>query len=178
MRVAAAFVMLGLIGSSTLASAQDDRLPVIRPPVEAVKASPSPFPFADKTAGQYDTWIRTPWIQMNAAKCDRGCAQISVNTISGALVPIDNASAKKGPAKLRLGMTIPATCGDAVWYGELRDQAGSGAGVKDPSENPVPLSRIHVFRFDERGREISMVFQNEHAGSPRQARLNVLCKAK
>ena len=177
MRVTPALVTLSLIACSTVASAQDDRLPVIRPQLEIVKASPAPFPFPDKTAADYDTWIRTHWIQMNRAKCDEDCLQIAVHSTTG-LVQIDTASAKKGVAKLRLGILIPATCGDAAWYGEMRDQSGSGAAVKDPTPNPITLSRIHVFRSDERSREVSMVFQNEHPGILRQARLNVLCKSK
>jgi hypothetical protein len=65
-----------------------------------------------------------------------------------------------------------------AWYGEMRDQVSSGAGITDPAEQPIELSRIHLFRFDERGREISMVFQNDHTQRSRQARLNVLCKTK
>jgi hypothetical protein len=172
-----ALVTLCLMACSTVALAQDDRLPVIRPQLEIVKASPTPFPFTDKTAAEYDTWIRTHWIQMNRAKCDQDCLQIAVHTTTG-LLQIDTAGAKKGFAKLRLGMLIPATCGDAVGYGEMRDQSGSGAAVKDPTLNPIPMSRIHVFRSDERGREVSMVFQNEHPGILRQARLNVLCKSR
>lgn len=174
----AGLVAVCLIACPAVPSAQDERLPVVRPQLEMVKASPSPFPFADKTAADYDTWIRTAWIQMNRARCDRDCLEIAIRTATG-LVQVDTSSAKKGFAKLRLGMVIPQTCGDAVWYGEMRDQDGtSGAGVQDPSPNPIPLSKIHVFRFDERGREVSMVFQNEHPASLRQARLNVLCKSK
>ena len=121
MRVTPALVTVCLIASSTLARAQDDRLPVIRPQLEIVKASPTPFPFADKTAADYDTWIRTHWIQMNRAKCDQDCLQIAIHTTTG-LVQIDTAAAKKGFAKLRLGMLIPPTCGESVWYGEMRDQ--------------------------------------------------------
>jgi hypothetical protein len=169
--------LLSAAAASTVASAQDDRLPVIRPQVEVVKASPAPFPFADKTPADFDTWIRTPWIQMNRAKCDRDCMEIVIETVSG-LRQVDSAGAKKGPAKMRLGVVIPATCGEAAWYGEMRDQTAIGAGTKDPSENPIDQSRIHVFRFDEKGREVSMVFQNTHPGLLRQARLNVLCKTK
>jgi hypothetical protein len=176
-RVIPALVTLCVIASSTIASAQDERLPVIRPQLETVKASPTPFPFADKTAADYDTWIRTNWIQMNRARCGDDCVQIAIHTTTG-LVQIDTASAKKGPAKLRLGMLVPQTCGESVWYGEMRDEGGSGAGIKDPSLNPISQSRIHVFRFDERGREASMVFVNESTGTLRQARLNVLCKSK
>jgi hypothetical protein len=172
-----ALVTLCLAVSAPLLPAQDERLPVIRPQVETVKASPSPFPFADKTAADYDTWIRTPWIQMNPAKCGNSCVEVSLKTITG-VAQLFTSSATRGPAKLRLGVLIPATCGDYKWYGEMRDQRGSGAGVADPADNPVDMSRIHVFRFDERSREISMVFQNDHPGIPRQARLNVLCKSK
>ena len=169
---------IGVLAVAALAAAQqDDRLPVIRPQVETVKTVPKPFPVPNKTASDYDTWIRTPWIHMNPAKCDRSCASITVNT-TGGTVEIDNASARKGPAKVRLGLAIPATCGDHVWYGEMRDQVASGAGTVDPSEQPIELSRIHLFRFDERGREISMVFQNDHTERSRQARLSVLCKTK
>ncbi len=177
MRLTPVLVTLSVLAASTVAFAQDDRLPVIRPQVEVVKASPSPFPFADKTAADFDTWIRTPWIQMNRAKCDRDCLQIVVTTIAG-LRQIDTAAAKKGPAKMRLGVLVPATCSEYAWYGEMRDQTAVGAAVKDPSENPIDQARIHVFRFDENGREASMVFQNSHPGILRQARLNVLCKTK
>ena len=95
MRVTPALVTLCLLASSTLASAQDERLPVIRPQLEIVKASPTPFPFADKTAADYDTWIRTHWIQMNRAKCGDDCLQIAIHTTTG-LVQIDTAARKKG----------------------------------------------------------------------------------
>ena len=170
-------VVIGIVGmSATLARAQDDRLPVIRPQVETVKASPAPFPVPEKTAADYDTWIRTPWIQMNSAKCGESCSEVSIRTITGS-AQIDTKAARRGPAKLRLGVVIPATCGDYVWYGEMRDQRAIGTGLKDPSD-PIESARIHAFRFDDKSREITMVFQNDHAASPRQARLNVLCKAK
>ncbi|HET7694546.1 MAG TPA: hypothetical protein VFK57_02475 [Vicinamibacterales bacterium] len=172
-----AVVTIYLAAAAAIVSAQDDRLPVIRPQLETVKGSPSPFPFPDKTPADYDTWIRTPWIQMNPAKCGNSCVEVSLKTIAG-VAQLDTASAKRGPAKLRLGMLIPASCGDYKWYGEIRDQRGSGVAVDDPADNPIELSRIHVVRFDERSREVSMVFQNDHTGSARQARLNVLCKSK
>ena len=177
MRFVQVLVTLCSVASAGMAWAQDDRLPVVRPQVEVVKASPAPFPFPDKKASDYDTWIRTPWVQMNRAKCGDSCLLVSVHTARG-LVSIDPASAKKGLAKLRLALTVPATCGEYAWYGEMRDDSGAGAGIADPSAHPIPSSRIHIFRFDETGREISMVFQNEHTGSARQARLNVLCKSK
>ena len=177
MRFVQVLVTVCLIASAAIASAQDDRLPVVRPQVEIVKASPTPFPFGDKKASDYDMWIRTPWVQMNRAKCGRDCIQVSLVTGRG-LVQVDTASARNGVAKLRLGLTIPPSCGDYAWYGEMKDQFASGAGVADPSANPIELSRIHIFRFDEQGREVSMVFQNEHTTNARQARLNVLCKAK
>jgi hypothetical protein len=168
---------LCLAASAAVMSAQDDRLPVIRPQVEIVKGSPSPFPFADRDAATYDTWIRTQWIQMNQARCGESCSEVSVRTITG-VAQIDSKGAKRGPAKLRLGVVIPPACGDYTWYGEMRDQRRMGTAIKDPSENPIELSRVHLFRFDDRSREITMVFQNDHTGSPRQARLNVLCKGK
>lgn len=177
MRFVQPVVTAGVLAIATLVAAQDERMPVIRPKVEAVKTLPAPFPLPKKSPSDYDTWIRTPWIHMNPARCDRSCATITVNTIGGA-VEIDNASARKGAAKIRLGLTIPASCVEYAWYGELRDQVSSGAGVSDPADNPIELSRIHTFRFDERGREISMVFQNDHAERSRQARLSVLCKTK
>jgi hypothetical protein len=177
MRLVRALVTLWFAGFAGIASAQDDRLPVVRPQVEVVKALPTPFPFTDKAPADYDTWIRTPWIQMNRARCGDSCVEVSLKTITG-VTQLDTASAKRGFAKLRLGVVVPATCGEYKAYGELRDQRGSGTGVTDPSENPIDLSRIHVFRSDARGREVSMVFQNEHPGLPRQARLNVLCKSK
>jgi hypothetical protein len=177
MQLVRPLITIAMLAVAALAAGQDDRLPVVRPQVEVVKASPAPFPLPDKAAADYDTWIRTPWIHMNPAKCDRACAAITITTITGA-VQIDNASARKGPAKIRLGLTIPASCAGAVWYGEMRDQVSSGAGITDPAEQPIELSRIHLFRFDERGREISMVFQNDHTQRSRQARLNVLCKMK
>jgi hypothetical protein len=177
MRLVQPLITIGVLAVAALAAGQDDRLPVIRPQLEVLKASPAPFPLPNKTAADYDTWIRTPWIHMNPAKCDRSCANITITTIAGG-VQIDNASARKGPAKMRLGVTIPASCGEYAWYGEMRDQVSSGAGITDPAEQPIELSRIHLFRFDERGREISMVFQNDHTERSRQARLNVLCKTK
>ena len=177
MRWAQALVLLCLAVSVT-ARAQDDRLPVIRPQVEVVKESPAPFPIPDKQASDYDTWIRTPWVPLNRAKCDPRCVLVSVHTNSGAVAKIDVTGARKGVAKLRLALAIPATCGESVWYGELKDESGTGVALTDPSDNPIPQSRIHVFRFDEVGREISMVFQNEHTGTWREARLKVLCKAK
>jgi len=177
MRFAHVLVVLCSVASVTRASAQDDRLPVVRPQVEIVKASPAPFPFADKKPSDYDTWVRTPWIQMNRARCGQGCMQITLITSAGQ-VKIDHSSAKNGLAKVRLGLTIPPSCGDYVWYGEMKDDVATGAGIADPAEAPIERTRIHLFRFDERGREISMVFQNEHTERARQARLNVLCKAK
>ena len=172
-----ALLTLSLAASAAIVAAQDDRLPVIRPQVEVVKASPTPFPLTDKTAADFDTWIRTPWIQMNSAKCGESCSEVTVRTITG-MAQIDTKGARRGPAKLRLGVVIPAGCGEYAWYGELRDQRAVGAGAKDPADQPIEQSRIHLFRFDERSREITMVFQNDHPGSARQARLNVLCKAK
>ena len=177
MRFANGFVTSCFVAAATIVSAQDERLPVVRPQVETVKVLPTPFPFADKKAADYDLWIRTPWVQMNRAKCGRECVQVSLITGRG-LVQIDTAGARNGFAKLRLGLTIPPSCADYAWYGEMKDQFAGGAGTTDPSLNPVDLSRIHVFRFDEQGREISMVFQNEHLTNARQARLNVLCKSK
>lgn len=171
-----ALLTLCLLASAPTASAQDDRLPVIRPQVETVKTSPVPFPFADRAPGDYDTWIRTPWIQMNAAKCGESCSEVSVRTITGT-AQIDTKAAKRGAAKLRLGVVVPPACGNYAWYGEMRDSRAAAAGLKDPSD-PIELARIHLFRFDDRSREITMVFQNDHPASARQARLNVLCKGK
>ena len=177
MRFGYALVAVALGGVAGIASAQDERLPVVRPRTEIVKASPSPFPFADKQAGDYDTWIRTAWVQMNRAKCGDECISVSVMTNAG-MTSIDPAGAKRGVAKLRMGVSIPASCAAYAWYGEIKDQAATGVGTKDPTDAPIPMSRIHVFRFDEPSREVSMVFQNEHPGLPRQVRLNVLCKSK
>ena len=176
MRYALAVLTISLTCPAA-ASAQDERLPVVRPRVEIVKASPAPFPFADKQASDYDTWIRTPWVQMNRARCGQECLTVTVISNAGQ-TRIDAASAKNGVARLRMGVAIPAACASYAWYGEMRDQTAVGAGTTDPSENPIPSSRIHLFRFDERGREISMVFHNEHTASPRQARLSVLCQAR
>lgn len=177
MRFGPALVAMALGSVAGIASAQDDRLPVVRPRTEIVKASPSPFPFPDKQAADYDTWIRTAWVQMNRAKCGDGCMSVSVMTNAG-MTSIDPASAKRGFAKLRMAVSIPASCAEYAWYGEIKDQAAVGVATKDPADAPISMSRIHLFRFDERGREVSMVFQNEHPGMPRQARLNVLCKSK
>jgi hypothetical protein len=177
MRLFRALITLALCACAARAAAQDDRLPVIRPPVETVKASPVPFPFPDKSAADYDTWIRTPWIHINYARCGDRCPSVTINTITGP-VELDNSSAKKGPAKMRLGLTVPASCGETVWYGEMRDQVAIGPAIADPTANPIDLSRVHLFRFDQRGREISMVFLNEHPERSRQVRLNVLCKSK
>ena len=176
MRIPILFTMC-LVAAASHAPAQDERLPVIRPQVEIVKASPTPFPFPDKTAADYHTWIRTPWIQMNQARCGESCSEVSVRTSTG-VAQIDSRAARRGAAKLRLGVVIPPSCADYAWYGEIRDQRRVGTALKDPAENPIELSRIHVFRFDERSREITMVFQNDHTSSPRQARLNVLCGGK
>ena len=81
-------------------------------------------------------------------------------------------------AKLRLGVVIPPSCADYAWYGEMRDQRRVGTALKDPTENPIELSRIHVFRFDEQWREITMVFQKDHTSSARQAGLKELWKGK
>lgn len=177
MRFLHPLVTLCVLSCAAIASAQDDRLPVVRPQVETVRAVPTPFPLADKQPTDYDTWIRTPWVQMNRARCGQDCLQVSVISAAGQ-TRIDAAGAKNGVAKLRLGLAIPAACASYAWYGEMRDQAAVGAGTTDPSDNPIPQSRIHVFRFDERGREISMVFVNEHTANARQARLSVLCKTK
>lgn len=177
MRILRALVPLCLLMVPATSSAQDERLPVVRPQVETVKVLPTPFPLADKQAADFDTWIRTPWVQMNRARCGQDCLQVSVISAAGQ-TRIDPAGAKNGVAKLRMGLAIPAACASYAWYGEMRDQAAVGAGSKDPSDNPIPQSRIHLFRFDERGREISMVFVNEHTANARQARLSVLCKTK
>jgi hypothetical protein len=60
----------------------------------------------------------------------------------------------------------------------MRDLLAVGVGIADPAEQPIASSRIHVFRFDERGREVSMIRQNDHAERSRQACPNVLCKSK
>jgi hypothetical protein len=177
MRFARVLITVSSIAASTIASAQDDRLPVLRPQVEIVKASPSPFPFTDKQPSDYDTWIRTPWVQMNRALCGNECILVSLITNVGQ-VKVDVGSAKKGLAKLRLGVAVPPSCGDAVWYGEMRDQFAVGSGLTDPSPRPIDRARIHLFRYDQNAREISMVFQNEDPANARQARLNVLCKSK
>ena len=177
MRFPQTLVTLCLLTFAATASAQDERLPVVRPQPEMVKALPRPFPFTDKQPADYDTWIATPWVQMNRAQCGQECLQVSITGITGQ-TKIDAAGARNGVAKLRLGLAIPASCVSYAWYGEMRDLVAVGAGTKDPSENPVPLSRVHLFRFDELGREISMVFVNEHTANARQARLSVLCKTK
>ena len=177
MRCARALTALCLLTAAAPVSAQDERLPVVRPKVEMGKASPTPFPFADKKPADFDTWIATPWVQMNRARCGQDCLEVNVVGLTGQ-TRVDVGSARNGVAKLRLGLAIPATCASYAWYGEMRDQLAVAPGTTDPSENPIPQSRIHLFRFDERGREISMVFHNEHPGYPRQARLNVLCKTQ
>jgi hypothetical protein len=115
MRLTRALLTLSLAACSSNAFAQDDRLPVLRPTVETVKASPTPFPFADKSASDFDTWIRTPWVQMNRAKCGDSCILVSLTTSSGGLMKVDTAGAKKGIAKLRLGVVIPPACGESAW---------------------------------------------------------------
>jgi len=177
MRFGQALVTLCFVATSIAALAQDERLPVVRPQVESVTASPTPFPFTDKQPSSYDTWIRTPWVQMNRAKCGNQCILVTLITSTGQ-VQVDVSGAKNGLAKLRLGVAVPASCGDAVWYGEMRDQFAVGSAVADPTDRPIDRARIHLFRYDENAREISMVFQNEDTTNARQARLNVLCKSK
>ena len=175
MRFALVPVLLCAVASSL--AAQEERMPVIRPQVETLKGLPAPFPFADKKPADFDTWIRTSWVQMNRAKCGQQCLEVTLTTSAG-MVKVDTAAAKKGPARVRLGLTIPPTCGDYTWYAEMKDEVAVGAALTDPTDNPIEQARIYLFRFDERGREISMVFQNDHTTRARQARLNVLCKAK